>query len=127
MPKGFCSLRLVWVLVFLFAMQCIYAQQKKKQPSGKATATAQNSKAVKQSVASYKIIEAPENTWCYDIFIDNRMIIHQPSVPGLPGNRGFDRQEDAAKVAQLVLHKIQHNQMPPTVSRNEMDSLKVKL
>ncbi len=127
MMRGFLSLKMGLVLVLLFTMQCIHAQQKKKQATSKTVAAAQKSKAVNKSVATYKIIEAADNTWCYDIYIDNHMIIHQPSVPGLPGNRGFYKQEDAAKVARLVMYKIQHNQMPPTVSKHEMDSLKIKL
>src|SRR5713101_55501 len=38
---------------------------------------------------TYKIIDAPKHTWCYDVFADGRLMIHQTSVPALPGNEGF--------------------------------------
>ncbi len=38
---------------------------------------------------SYKIIPAPGNTWCYDLYMDGRLLIHQSNVPGFPGNEGF--------------------------------------
>jgi len=33
-------------------------------------------------------------------------MIHQTSIPGLPGNEGFKTREDVAKVAELVMSKI---------------------
>ena len=73
----------------------------------------------------YKIIDAPKQTYGYDVFADGRLMIHQPSVPGLPGNEGFKTKEDASKVAALVIGKIRKGEMPPTVSIDEMKKLKV--
>ena len=74
---------------------------------------------------TYKIIDAPNNTFCYDVFADGRLMIHQTSAPGLPGNEGLKTKEDAEKVAQLVIDKIKKGEMPPTVSIDEMKKLKV--
>ena len=52
---------------------------------------------------TYKIIDAPKHTWCYDVFADGRLMIHQTSAPALPGNEGFKTKEDATKVALLVI------------------------
>jgi hypothetical protein len=76
---------------------------------------------------SYVIIPSSDNTYGYDILSDNKKVIHQPSKPGLPGNTGFDKKEDAEKVAKLVIYKLSHNIMPPTVEKRELDSLKIKL
>ncbi len=73
----------------------------------------------------YKIIQAPNNTWGYDILRDNKIFIHQPNRPGLPGNEGFSTKKDAMKVAQLVIAKIKKGEMPPTVSMEELKSLKL--
>jgi hypothetical protein len=75
---------------------------------------------------TYRIIPAPGNTFCYDIYSNGRRLIHQTSIPGLPGNKGFRRRRDAKKVAALVVIKLQNNILPPTVSRQEMDSLNIK-
>jgi hypothetical protein len=75
---------------------------------------------------SYKIIPAEQNSFGYDIFDANRKLIHQPSIPGLPGNKGFNKKDDAEKCARLVIHKINLNIMPPTVTKKELDSLQIK-
>ena len=74
---------------------------------------------------TYKIIDAPKHTYCYDVFADGRLMIHQTSVPALPGNEGFKTKEDATKVALLVIDKIKKGEMPPTISIDEMKKLKV--
>ena len=74
---------------------------------------------------TYKIIDAPKQTYGYDVFADGRLIIHQTSAPALPGSEGFKTKEDAARVALLVINKIRKREMPPTISIDEMKQLKV--
>ena len=74
---------------------------------------------------TYKIIDAPKHTWCYDVFADGRLMIHQTSAPALPGNEGFKTKEDAIKVALLAIDKIRKGEMPPTISIDEMKKLNV--
>ena|SRR5258706_8396025 len=74
---------------------------------------------------TYKIINAPNATFCYDVFADGKLMIHQTSVPALPGSEGFKTKADAGKVARLVMDKIKKGEMPPTVSIDEMKKLKV--
>lgn len=74
---------------------------------------------------SYKIMPAPGNTWCYDIYMNGRLFIHQPNVPGLPGNEGFKTKDGAVKVAELVISKIKMGEMPPSISKEEMKKLGV--
>jgi hypothetical protein len=77
------------------------------------------------SKLTYKIISAEKKTYCYDIFADGRLLIHQPSAPGLPGNKGFKSKGDATKVAQLVIEKIKKGEMPPSVTKDELKTLGV--
>ena len=72
---------------------------------------------------TYKIIDAPKHTYCYDVFADGRLMIHQTSAPGLPGNEGFKTKEDAGKLALLVIDKIRKAEMPPTITIEEMKKL----
>ena len=74
---------------------------------------------------SYKIIDVFNNTFGYDVSVHDRLMIHQSSVPGLPGNEGFKTKNDAQIVAQLVIEKIKKGEMPPTVSIEEMKTLNV--
>lgn len=73
----------------------------------------------------FLIIDAPDSTFGYDILMDNRTLIHQPSMPAMPGNKGFSTKADAEKVAQLVIGKIRKGEMPPTVTVEELKGLKV--
>jgi len=68
-----------------------------------------------------------KNTFGYDISMEGKMMIHQPSIPGLPGNKGFDTKEQAEKVARLVMGKIEKGEMPPTVTTEELKNLGIEV
>lgn len=61
----------------------------------------------------------------YDLLSDGKTLIHQPHIPAINGMKGFATREDAEKVANLMLYKVKSGIMPPTVSIEEMDSLKI--
>ncbi len=82
-----------------------------------------SSESFKNAKLTYKIIPAPNNTWGYDIYKDGKICIHQNSIPGIPGLNGFTSKENAEKVAQLVVTKIQNGEMPPTVTQEEMKAV----
>lgn len=52
------------------------------------------------------------NTWGYQIAIDNRPYIRQTTIPGQMGELGFTHQSQAEKAAQLVKKKMLANQSP---------------
>jgi hypothetical protein len=72
-----------------------------------------------------KIIPSVNNTFGYDILLYGRPFVHQPNIPGLPGNEGFATQERAQAVADLVKKKIRDNEMPPTVTIEELNTMGV--
>jgi len=74
---------------------------------------------------TYKIIPSAKKTWGYDIYNNDKLIIHQPSVPAMPGNNGFTTREVAEKVAKKIIEKIRHGENPPTISVDEMKELGV--
>jgi Domain of unknown function (DUF4907) len=67
-----------------------------------------------------KIIASANHTFGYDILLYKRPLVHQPNIPGLPGNEGFTTQEKARTVADFVVKKIRRNEMPPTVTREDL-------
>jgi hypothetical protein len=81
--------------------------------------------AYANSSLSYHIIDASNSTFGYDVFVDGKLMIHQTSIPAMPGNVGFKTKDDAAKVAEMVMYKIRKGEMPPTVSPEEMKELNV--
>ncbi|GAB4133684.1 MAG: hypothetical protein Fur0041_06160 [Bacteroidia bacterium] len=63
--------------------------------------------------------------WGYDLYIDGKKSIHQPFIPAVSGNRGFATKEEAELVAQLAVKKLQSGMGLPTISLEELDSLKI--
>lgn len=72
-----------------------------------------------------KIIPSANQSFGYDILVYGRPLIHQPSIPGLPGNEGFTTREKAQKVAEFVVKKIRNNEIPPTVTIEDLNNLSV--
>ncbi len=62
----------------------------------------------------------------YNILVDGKIMVHQPNIPAVMGNRGFDTDEDASKTAALVSFKLKNNIMPPSVTIQELDSIGIK-
>lgn len=78
-----------------------------------------------KALIEVKIIPSQENTFGYEIWIERQKTIHQPTIPSIAGNKGFASKEQAQKVADFVVSKIRNNQMPPSISPKELDSLGV--
>ncbi len=72
-----------------------------------------------------KIIPSVNNTFGYDILLYGRPLVHQPSIPGLPGNDGFTTKERAQTVAEFVVKKIRNNEIPPTVTIEDLNTMGV--
>lgn len=72
-----------------------------------------------------KIIPSINQTFGYDLLLYGKPWVHQPSIPGLPGNEGFTTRERAQTVAEFVLKKIRKNEMPPTVTIEDLNSMGV--
>lgn len=86
--------------------------------SNKATAT--ESKAVE-----YIVVET-ENGYGYKIFLDGKLYINQPNIPGLPGTAGFDDEASARRIAELAVSKIKQGIMLPTISLEELEANGIK-
>jgi hypothetical protein len=70
-----------------------------------------------------KIIPSADNTFGYDILLHGKPFVHQPNIPGLPGNEGFSTQERAQTAAEFVVKKIRNNEMPPTVTIEDLNNM----
>jgi hypothetical protein len=61
--------------------------------------------------------------WGYYIMENGKRIIDQQTIPGASGNLGFETSEDAQKVAELVIRKLESGNFPPTVTEEELGKL----
>lgn len=65
--------------------------------------------------------------WGYDIYTKHKLFIHQDNIPAIGGNKCFTTKEDAQKVGNFVLHKMQSLQQDlPQITVEEIDSLQIK-
>ncbi len=83
--------------------------------------------STKDQPVRYQLIHSESHGYGYDIFVNNTLFVHQPTIPCLPGNKGFKTKSDAKKVATLVIAKIKKGQIPPSVSISEMEKLGIDL
>lgn len=60
--------------------------------------------------------------WGYAIFINDKIFIKQSFIPVIAGNKGFEKQEDAMNVANLVVNKLKQHEKP-TIQLEELQAL----
>jgi len=113
------------ILILLTIFIVVFSGTQTKSDQSQGTAQFPKGDKEKSAVYTYVIIPSVNKTWCYDIYMGKKLFIHQPSIPGLPGNGGFKTKADAEKVAKLVIGKLKKGEMPPSVTIEEMKKLKV--
>lgn len=64
--------------------------------------------------------------WGYSISYKDKTIIKQSIIPVISDNKSFSTEEDALKTANFVVEKLKQN-LSPTVTKNELILLKIKL
>ena len=76
-----------------------------------------------KSQYSFKVMGTVGN-YGYQIFnASGKMMINQPTIPAIQGNKGFQTEKDAQTAAEFVIQKIDKGIFPPTFSIAELDSL----
>jgi hypothetical protein len=72
---------------------------------------------------SYKIeVYKSGQGWGYDIFVKNRVYIHQPFIPVLEGQVPFNDRQSARKTGKLVIRKLKNHKIP-SVTKEELKSI----
>ena len=103
----------------------VKAREKSARPQGAVKFPGKET--VNKAAYSFVIIPSLNKTWGYDIYQDKHLFIHQPVIPGLPGNEGFKTKAAADTVARLVIGKIKKGEMPPVVTVEELKKIKAIL
>jgi Domain of unknown function (DUF4907) len=62
------------------------------------------------------------NGWGYDILVNDKLLIHQESVPAKRGQNGFAQKEQAQKTANLVINKIERG-LNPALTTFEIEQI----
>lgn len=64
--------------------------------------------------------------WSFEITDKGQPFIYQPLIPGIPGKQGFRSEEDARKVADFMIRKLNRHEGPPSVSVAELRELGIQ-
>lgn len=64
--------------------------------------------------------------WGYSISSKDRVLIKQSIIPVINDTKSFMTEEDALKVGNLVIDKL-NKDLSPTVTKNDLILLKIKL
>jgi hypothetical protein len=97
------------------------------KPTKNGNANIQASPLTSQNITT-KTFEVKDSTgksvgWGYDIYIENKKMIHQPIIPAIAGNNPFKTEKQAQLVGELAATKIKELGSLPTISVHELDSL----
>jgi hypothetical protein len=116
--------------LILFAWLCASAQLAQPRnaeglSAQAGTTTTAFSKTPTTATITHRIIDAPNGTYGYEILTDGKLLVRQTNVPGQPGNSGCATKADAEKLATLVAHKVKRGEMPPTVTKEELQQLSI--
>jgi hypothetical protein len=122
----FFSLELTSIVCFTFFVAACHTGTSisKKDISAAQEANQRDNLYTNAEIAT-RIIPSVNNTFGYNILLYGRPFVHQPNIPGLPGNEGFITRERAQAVADLVVKKIRNNEMPPTVTMEDLNTMGV--
>ncbi|UII32144.1 DUF4907 domain-containing protein [Fulvivirga ulvae] len=79
--------------------------------------------AHKGTSGEIKIIENNDGSFGYEIWLNGKRKIIQPTIPAIHGHRGFLSELSARKTAELMVNKIESGEMPPSITLEELTQL----
>lgn len=59
----------------------------------------------------YRVIEI-DRAWGYEILVDDRVVIHQETIPAIDSLMGFPTKEAAERTASYLVKKIEKKETP---------------
>lgn len=64
--------------------------------------------------------------WGFDIYVDGRRYIHQPTVPVISGTQGFQTREQSERAGGMMVAKLKEGKMPPALDESDLVLLGLK-
>ena len=74
---------------------------------------------------SLKITDSEHIGFGFEILQGTNPLIIQPHIPAIQGIKGFETKEQAATIGNYMIYKITNGIMPPSISVQDLDSLKI--
>ena len=128
----------IWILALLALASCIEEPEIRKEspvpyedplPIEKVEKEIAIAKDKEQALVteslSLKITNSEHSGFGFEILQGTSMLIIQPHIPAIQGIKGFKTKEQALVIGNYMIYKINHGIMPPSVSVQDLDSLKI--
>ena len=112
-------------VVAIIILSCQQAPKTTVYNSTKQKAKTNDTSALQVNQYTYNTTFSPDLGWGYQILNNGNLYINQPHIPAIPGKEGFTDEAKAIKTALFIINKLENNIFPPTISVDELDSLKV--
>ncbi|NOR86095.1 MAG: DUF4907 domain-containing protein [Bacteroidales bacterium] len=93
--------------------------------SGSVQPTSYHQIPVNSTHFSSLVMQNDTGAWYYQINKGSKILILQKNIPAVSENIAFQDSIQAAKVADLVLMKLEKGIFPPGLYISELDSLKI--
>ena len=108
----------IWILALLALTSCIEKPKINEEPP------VLEEELVAESL-SLKITDSEYTGFGFEILQGSSPLIIQPHIPAIQGMKGFDTKEQAAIIGNYMIYKINNGIMPPSISVQDLDSLKI--
>ena len=85
----------------------------------------------KVEIQNFEVITFQNNTsaggWGFDVYVDGKRYIHQPTVPVVAGDYGFRTKEQSEMAGNMMVEKLKQGKQPPALDENDLRFLGIKL
>ena len=128
----------IWILALLALASCIEQPEIRKEspdpnedpiPIEKVEEEIAIAKDKEQELVtdslSLKITDSEHTGFGFEILQGTSPLIIQPHIPAIQGIKGFETEEQAAIIGNYMIYKINNGIMPPSISVQDLDSLKI--
>lgn len=109
---------LILLFLTLLLAGCGTQESRSTEPAADSVAGANS------SAFNIRLITSGEG-WGYQITQNESLIINQPMIPAVSGNHPFITKDEAQRVGELVVKKLNQGKRPPSVTLHELDSLEI--
>jgi hypothetical protein len=112
--------------IILLLLAACQAQTVQSNPKKATNASKRRAEKTTKEAPAFEIATIQgTNGWGYQIRQNGKLVINQPTIPGRPGTAGFQTQQEAQNVAELVRSKLLAKVFPPTVSEDDLKNLNI--
>ncbi|MEM9001397.1 MAG: DUF4907 domain-containing protein [Bacteroidota bacterium] len=79
---------------------------------------------IKRHLYGLKVLQEGQDTWSYEIYLDDHLYIKQTWIPGISGKQKFASEVDARTIGDLMVQKLDNGDIP-SISKQELDENRI--